>query len=130
MISRRKCYRYPIKNTGNPGDLHAEKAAFYFYIDDSNQVYLVLTLDEPGSKSRLGKGKKNKKGNTVWQEKSMFAMNIQGSDDIPNNTIYEVVMDDEQEQVMAAKVAKRLPLGRCGMHAREPANYDLMQSLQ
>ena len=74
---------------------------------------MVLTLDEPGTKSDLGKDDLNKKGETVWKETNYFAMDVRGSGDIPANTVTEVLMDDPNEQEKAAKSGTaKLPLGR------------------
>ena len=95
------------------------QAAFYFYIDASNQCYMVLTLDKPGTQSTHGAYKTTKKGKLVYQETSYFAMDVIGSKDIISGTVQEAVMDDPDEQVKAAKDSAKLPLGRCSLVSRE-----------
>ena len=72
-------------------------------------------MDEPGTKSGLGYEVVNKKGKSIWKESNFFAMDVKGSEDIPADTVKEVVMDDETEQVKAEKRGNVLPLGRYGL---------------
>ena len=82
------------------------QAAFYFYIDASNRCYMVLTLDEPGTY-------------VDGQKKSIFAIDVVGSDDMISGVVQEAVMDDATEQVKAAKDSGKLPLGRCSLGSRD-----------
>jgi hypothetical protein len=82
-------YGYPKKSTGNPGYYAADAASLYPIVDAEANVYLVLTLDEPG------KGK----------DKTEFAMSVSSSG-IPAGMVKVALMDDDNEKCLDATVCE------------------------
>jgi len=83
-------YGYPKKNTGNPGYYAADAASLYPIVDAESNVYLVMTLDEPGKENDL----------------TEFAMHVSSSG-IPAGTVKVALMDDLTEKCLDATVCKK-----------------------
>ena len=86
-------YNYPYRWSANTGYFAEDTVTIYLIVDTLDRVYLVLTLDQPGT---------NPGG--------IFAMDVT-STGLPNDgSVATVLMDDGPEQQLS-KDRGRLPLG-------------------